>query len=523
MINMRMSIQELDDLIVAMINHLDNKKFIGNIRKFVKICRKESYADVDRSIRVYVINKICISAIDDEISDKTILLNSLSFATENEQIANNAINVLNSVYNREMTEKQAARIDEKISTLIKYSIISDEAKSIIDKLNDISGDTSVDIAKDLADVQELMGQTQTKLVKYDESINNENNAISLGDSSFIARMSKVIEKEKNPSSTVKTGIQKFNEILGGGFKAGRVYCVMAPMKNWKSGLLFTSCFWAKKYNNLKAKDPNKQPVILYITLENSIDESIVRMMGYCEGNNYMMAEHTTVENMKILSAHGLYDPTDKSSAVIDMVYRPNKSITVKDIGLLMDEYEKMGKEVVYLAVDYIKRIRPEIVTKDLRLDLGGIADDLHVLAIERDIPIFTAMQLNRGAISEMDNADTFEAKLSAFNRIGASNAGESIDIPQNVDMCLTMVRNVDVKLDEFGNVEHRDTFISIRVVASRYRTSDIDSFIHPFEPGNDMKLVEDVNSSTSKSIIRTSELIAQKAANVKTKGARHVV
>jgi len=521
MINLRMSVQELDDLIIAMLDNLGNKKFIANVKAYVKICKKESYADNERSIRVYVINKICDAAIDDEISDKTILLNTLSFATENEQLANEAILVLNSIYDRKIPLKQAEKIDSKISTLLKYSVASDEASEIINTLNEISGDTSLDIAKDLDKVQKLMNQMQTKLIKYDESINNANNAVSLGDSSFISRMSKVIEREKNPSSTVRTGIQKFNEILGGGFKAGRVYCVMAPMKNWKSGLLFTSCFWAKKYNNLKAKDPTKQPVILYITLENSIDESIVRMMGYCEGNDYHMAEHTTAENMKILSAHGLYaeDPTE---ATIDMVYRPNKSITVKDIGMLMDEYEKMGKEVVYLAVDYIKRIRPEIITKDLRLDLGGIADDLHVLAIERDIPIFTAMQLNRSAISEMDSAETFESKLSAFNRIGASNAGESIDIPQNVDMCLTMVRNTDVKVDESGNVESRDTYLSLRVVASRYRTSDIESFIHPFEPGNDMRLVEDVLSSQSKSIVRTSELIAQKNQNIKTKGARHI-
>ena len=298
---------------------------------------------------------------------------------------------------------------------------------------------------------------------------------------------------------------------------------MAPMKNWKSGFLLNSAIWAKKYNNLKAKDPTKKPIALYITLENSVEETLVRVCAHCEGNDFKMADQTTNGLAKILSMYGIYTPNDSSDLGLEMLYKPNKSITVADIGVIMDDYEKQGKEVVFLAVDYLKRLRPSVITKDLRIDLGSIADELHVLAVERDIPIVTAMQLNRSAISELDAADSFEKKLQAFNKIGASSVGESIDIPQNVDLTFTMVRTVDAKTNEItGEVESIDKYLNFRIVAARYNTGDIDGFVHRFKEGNDMRLDEDADAQVSRSIVNKTVLLKDRiaTAGIKTRGSR---
>ncbi len=520
---LRFSVFELDRLVSTILANLSNTRFITNINALFNIFDESSYInDEEKATRVYLIKIMTDTVIKNNIQVAQTLLNTIDF---NGKYANHAIEVLNNNFNVTVTEKESQVLDKKISQLLKFATIEQRSDKLITTINNIKSENYEDLESEIVVVEDEISAIQKNLKDYRETIDEGNNRASLDSLEFLSRLDRVIEKEKSPTSTVRTGIKLFNEILQGGFKAGRVYCCMAPMKNWKSGFLLSCAIWAKKFNDLKPKDPSKKPVALYITLENSVDETIVRMLSYCEGNNFNVAKTDKLSAAKIMEAHGLFNPNDSSALDIEILYKPNKSITVADIGIIMDDYEKEGKEVVFLCVDYLKRIRPSIITKDLRIDLGGIADDLHVLAIERDIPIVTAMQLNRSAISELDNADTFEKKMQAFGRIGASNVGESIDIPQNVDLTFTMVRTVDTKINELsGDVESIDKYLHFRIVAARYNTGDIDSFIHRFKDGNDMRLDEDADAAISRSIINKTSLIKDRvaASDIKTRGARHV-
>ena len=62
---------------------------------------------------------------------------------------------------------------------------------------------------------------------------------------------------------------------------------------------------------------------------------------------------------------------------------------------LRELVEKEGKECVFLVQDYIKRIRSTVNHKELRFELSIISDEFKTIAKDREIPILTAMQLNR--------------------------------------------------------------------------------------------------------------------------------
>ena len=523
-IPLRFSVSELDNLIVALLNNILNKNFYANVSKYTNIVNPSTYInDEEKAARIALIENIVNTVIANNIENKQVLLNTIDLSGK---YYNKETEVLNNLYDLALSEKDTNRIDKKISIQLKLSVVENKANSLTDLMNEIKSESY----KDLEDLENKLEKVEdeTDLIgksfkDYREAIDEANNTISLDDSQFLTVLGRLAEQKKNPSSKIKTGIQLFNKILDGGYQNGRVYCCLAPLKNWKSGFLLSSALWAKQYNHLVPKDQTKKPIVLYLTLENSVNETIERIIAHCMGNDYRLEEHTPQENAKILEASGIYTPNNKNDVGIEIMYKPNKSITVQDIKAIMDDFYKNGKEVVFLVIDYLKRIRPPFLNKDLRLNLGDITDELHVLALEKDIPVLTAMQLNRGAISELDTAETFEQKMSAIGRIGGSNVGESIDIIQNVDFAFTMIRTVDTKFSEEGVLEAVDKYLTFKVVATRYRTDDVSSFIQRFKPNNDMCLIEDVNDPVSSSIIGLNTLIKDKVSKeIKTRNVRHV-
>lgn len=523
-IPLRFSVAELDLLIVTLLNNILNKNFYANVVKYINILDGSSYInDDDKAARIVLIENITSTVISQNIESKQILLNTIDLSGK---YRDKEIEILNSLYQMTSSEKEANRIDKKISIQLKLSVIEKKTNTLTNLMNEIKSESY----KDLEDLENKLNlvEDETDLIgqsfkNYREAIEEANNTVSLDDSQFLTILGKIAEEKKNPSSKIRTGIQVFNKILDGGYQNGRVYCCLAPLKNWKSGFLLSSALWAKQYNRLSAKDKTKKPIVLYLTLENSVKETIERIMAHCQGNDYRIEEHTEQENAQILEACGIYTPNNKNEVGIELMYKPNKSVTVQDIKAIMDDFYKNGKEVVFLVIDYLKRIRPPFMNKDLRLNLGDITDELHDLALEKDIPILTAMQLNRGAIAELDNAESFEQKISAIGRIGGSNVGESIDIIQNVDFAFAMIRTIDTKFSEDGIIESVDKYLNFKTVATRYKTCDIDSFIQRFKENNDMCLVEDVDAKVPTSIIGSKSLISERINNtqIKTRNVRH--
>ena len=67
----------------------------------------------------------------------------------------------------------------------------------------------------------------------------------------------------------------------------------------------------------------------------------------------------------------------------------------------------------------------------------------------------------------------------------------------------------------YDDMEYTSKYLNFRIVASRYNTGDIDSFVHRFKEGNDMCLEEDANAAISMSIVNKQMLIKDRIAEKK--------
>ena len=109
------------------------------------------------------------------------------------------------------------------------------------------------------------------------------------------------------------------------------------------------------------------------------------------------------------------------------VYKPNRSISTADIRNFIEELEEENIEVIMLCFDYIKRIRPFEKASNEKEELKNVTNELRNIAIDFDIPIVTAAQLNRQAATIINNV-VRSGKADALKEIDSSLIGSAWEI-----------------------------------------------------------------------------------------------
>jgi hypothetical protein len=241
-------------------------------------------------------------------------------------------------------------------------------------------------------------------------------------------------------------------------------------------LLLNIALWAKHYNkDVKTIDPTKKPAVLYLTLENSIDETIERLWSYYVSEEDEIEYHTPAEAFDILREKGFND----EGVHIEIRYRPTGILTTDDISAMLDDMYMDGFEPIMVVVDYIKRLKSVEKQLEYRFELGEIINQLTTLSKVWNLPVITAAQMNREALRMAD-----EGKVNAGKRMGSAQIGESTLILENTDYSFIVARE---ERKSTGN-----QYLTIKNNASRGKTGAEDYvtyFAHPFENG--MRLKED--------------------------------
>lgn len=502
--NLNFSVEELNLIISALFNGFDNKKFIANVDKLFKSFDSVSYAqDIEKQTRVYVILKLTDALLNSDISDRNEILPLLDV---NGQFRDMAENILNGLSQQFLTDEQIAIADNKVSNKLKAILIETKGDELVRMYNNFKTDNYDDFNAMLKSFEDASDELSASFKKVRETIEERKNIVSTANESLTHTLSALIEDEKNPSTKIKTGIRAINDMLGGGFEKSRVYVPLGMPKGWKSAFSFSCAIWAKKYNkDIKTKNPNRKPLILYITLENTVKETVKRAVTYAAGNSldYSNVDDVYLHNLLVESGYLSNNENDITEPSIEIMYKPNKSISVRDIDVIIDDYDKQGFETVFLIVDYIKRLKPIEKQKELRTEYGAIVDDLQVLAKEREIPVVAPMQLNRAAIKDFTDTNnaTLDEACAAARQIGASNISESIDIIQNAD-CAFALSLFNESVEDADGSYHKDMWLIFRMLAKRFNTrADVPEMIaHRFVSGNGMRLIEDLNLTSEQSI-----------------------
>lgn len=345
------------------------------------------------------------------------------------------------------------------------------------------------VSKNAKKIEKSLRRTQARS-------KHEKDDFMFGDISAINTVKRVREENTKPSARLKTSIRMKNEILNGGFNRGRIYTYLALPGIGKSFTLLNDCMDVSMYNiDVTVRDPNLKPCILYVTHENSQNETMERM--FSRFHTRKIEEFSEEELVNAFMELPL-----NRSIPIKSIYRPNHSIDCNDIRQFIDDLAVEGFEVVLLAHDYLKRIKSienSISKENTYLELGNITNEFKDLAIEYNIPILLASQLNREAFAKIELA-VANNKADIGKNLGTSQVGESMRIIDNSDYVFGLHKEVD------GNTEIE--FLTMKLLKKRekQKADAISYFAHPFNKEL-FKLEEDIMLNASLSKLSLTEIV----------------
>lgn len=284
-------------------------------------------------------------------------------------------------------------------------------------------------------------------------------------------LSEACDRLLSDSNYLSTGFQGLDMLLNGGFQNARIYNFIGATGGFKSGLLLNLMKTIQRNNRGRPhKDPDKRPTILFISQENNMWETIERIFSIY-GKPDDIRNHTKEEIFDILEKGGFHFIDDNLSIDIEFRYYGNEDIGVPDLKGIYDELENQGREVICIIQDYIERLKPPTLQVDRRIQLFNIANQLHDLAQELDIPIITGSQFNRNGVATIEQMQV-SGKADIGKNVGSNDVSESFAMLKNFDVNIGIVIEFDSNEDRF--------YLSFRRFKLRGKDGSLDYFLQPF-------------------------------------------
>lgn len=427
-----------------------------------------------------------------------------------EKIINEAINDQNII-----TSPEVKSIFDLISEALQFGYVASMKDEYIDLLEDIDIEKPgafkeivlrlFMLSKSLLDIQYSTNLVSDKITFNTADLESIRNAVIQTRDSLLSA-----------NSMFKVGIRRWNTLLSPAYMNGRLYVYAGAPGSGKSLLLQKTAVDIRKYNpDFEPKTPGMRPCVLYITMENFFTEVIERLwnMSFNESiTNYTEEEALNMicdvlgitqvlkEDVKVkdlstgesLEAQLEREPkNNKSNIEIVMKYFSYREINTDDLYTIVQDLRDENLEVCALVLDYIKRIEPANPTPDNeKLELNHICNELKALAVRLDIPVVTAHQLNRAAISVMDNASR-QGKADTLKLVGREHIGSAWEVVETADflaLCdLTYKPGTNQRYLQL-NVQKRR-----RIDQSEAEFAKYTYLAHPFDPNNGMRLLDDIN------------------------------
>lgn len=335
-------------------------------------------------------------------------------------------------------------------------------------------------------------------IKRSTSSLGADQTFSLQDEIFQTVIPDALNRLKDRNRIFITGIRRWNTILSPGYMSKRLYTYLAFPGGGKSQILLKTALDVRKYNTrIQTKNPDKRPAVLFITMENSIEETVERIFNMTASNDDIR-NYTEKQVIKKLKTEGGLTLTEKNNIDIIIQYYDNRSIDTNDLYGIIQDLEDEGIETIMLILDYVKRIRPAEKGESEKIELKNITNELKSLANYFDIPVVTAQQLNRVAASVVDAA--IQAKKEDVTRlVGRDGIAGAWEIIENSDF--VCILNQEVKMDT------GDLYMTFKLLKRRYRSAEeseklrkLEYFNHPYSKENEIQLIDDIYLEKSVSL-----------------------
>lgn len=431
--------------------------------------------DIDRINRIKFVKRGLEARLSKKLTDKALIIKYINGGLLNDTL-------LDTDSMEEISDETLLYLNEQANELAKSYFVDDKYDQIVNLATDLRYNTS-NRSETISKIQTLTSELNLKFNKMDDAVSNSS-MFTLVPGEFETVMSDIYVRETNPSKILKTGMTGLNIMLDGGFQASRVYLLLARAAGGKSFTMIDLAMQIKKYNkDYVPHDPTKIPTIVFLTMENSEDENVSRMMSMVSGKTFN--DYTLEDSMDVMRKNGLgYSESDPIDII--MVYKPNLSVNTDYMYALVDKMREMGREPICFFQDHIKRIRPVNKRNDMRLDLGEIINEFKAFANEFGIPVITDSHLNRDASKTLDDSSSTNSnKKDLIRSLGSFNVSESFLMIDNCDVGIIINKEID---------SHEMLHMGFKCIKTRTKC-DIDLFYQPYVQNNPIKLVEDVNNT----------------------------
>lgn len=436
---------------------------------------------------------------EEHINDDNVLM---SYIREKLDGADEIIKSVNFEKNQ-ITDSECKIMNKFINERLQYIYIYQVKDEIIKELSvfDNIGFTSY------YDVVNTLKEKLSKLLVKLQNISSPDELIrqfNFSGDQFIDLLTQVVNKAKKPSTVLMTGIRQLNAILSPGFQSGRMYTFLGGTGRFKSGTLWNITDQIRQFNpQIKPVENGMRKVLLFVTMENTIYETIIRLFDMYNPGVKDIKEMEVEEVAKILREEGHFIFTDDSGIDIEMRYYSDLEIATSNLYTLIQELADQGKQVIALILDYILKLNSDKDHHgDERVRISFAGRELKALAQYYDIPVITAMQINREGNSILE-ATMQDNKEDIGRFIGNSYIGQCWDLVQESDWVC------------FINLEMQKStgkwFLSFKRTKIRGKQDPLalDYFNHPFVNNNGIRLEPDVNKPEPISVISlASDLIS---------------
>lgn len=383
----------------------------------------------------------------------------------------------------EISNEEVDWVDENISSVLKYMKILDYSDEMIEIGTKIkSGQISTSLIDKFETFLNNAG-SDLKTVGVDRA---DFNKFSLKESTFNSSVTHMYSKVTSDSNKLKTGMTGLNALLKGGFEKSRVYLLVGVTGGGKSITLLNIAYQIKKYNKkIELKDPTKKPAIIYMTMENNLNETIERLFTISTGG--LSVADYTLDDVLMMMGKAL-EIDDENAVDLLMEYVPADGCTTQEIENMINRYEDSGYEIICFIQDHIKKLRSwdHRNKSDLRIELGDIINEMKVIAAKYDIPIITNSHLNRDANRKVEES-MMANRVDIVRCINRENIGESLLMLDNTDVSLALANEI---------TPSNEKYMGVRLLKSRGGTGlHSDVIFLPFEDRDSIKFVEDTNKS----------------------------
>ena len=455
-----------------------SKMDLSNLYKLLKMTDERSYEfDVSMYARLELAKKILEARIEKGLYSFDAIMSYCNI--ENDVENNKLINNINSFTN--LTESEIKYITRAVTDRLQYAFILLYKEIILNEFLKIDTGEFTSYKEVVAEVKEQCAQLLNDIRKADAATMKK--SFSLKEGIFEELVTSAVASITDPGTALVTGVQMLNDMLSPGYMPGRLYIWLGISGSFKSLMLLMSCYWIKKYNKIET---TKTPTVLYITTENSIDESIIRLfnMSTTCGD---IRQYLPEEIAGMMRESGSLTLDDGDTDIV-MQYYNNFEISTGDIYNIVDDLEDNNREVIAVVVDYIKRIRSISPTIDERIRLANVSNELKDLSVNLKIPVITAQQINRAGNMALDNAsETGKEDLARF--LGRGNIAQCWDIIENSDWCGIL----NIEVEKSSNIK----YLTVKEIKKRYKSmTNITYFNQPFVDVDSIQMVEDVGWST---------------------------